>query len=364
MTDTKETKILIVEDNIINMAILLEQLKLNGYTTLIAENGEVGIKRAIFGRPDLILLDIMMPGIDGYETCRQLKEHPHTRDIPIIFITALTAMKSRIKGFKHGAVDYITKPFQQEEVLARIQTHLTIQEQKKKLEELNRTKDTFFSIIAHDLRGAFMPLVGSVSILEKIIQKYEDQKLHKFTHAISSSVKNIHKLLENLLYWGRIQRQELSAHPKTVDLFKLMEWLVDLYQEQAHQKNIHLLHSIPPHLTVWADTNMVETIFRNLITNAIKFTKNGGTVSITNDRENNHIIISVNDTGIGISEERIAGIFKTDVKNKMKGTAGETGTGLGLILCDEFVRMNNGKISVNSQIHKGTTFSVYLPANS
>jgi signal transduction histidine kinase len=357
----KETKILIIEDNIINVRILLEQLKIHGYKTLIAENGEVGIKRAIFAQPDLILLDIMMPGIDGYETCRKLKENQKTKDIPIIFVTALTATKSRIKGFKYGAVDYVTKPFQQEEVLARIQTHLTLQEQKKKLEELNRTKDTFFSIIAHDLRGAFMPLVGSVSILEKLIKHYDDQKLQKFSNNISVSIKNIHKLLDNLLCWGRIQRQQLSANPKDVNLFKLMEWLTDLYQEQAHQKNIKLVHTIPPELVVWADSNMIETIFRNLITNAIKFTSSDGTVSITNGRENKHIIISVKDTGIGIAKERLSGIFKTDVKNKTKGTAGEKGTGLGLILCDEFVKLNNGWITVDSKINQGTTFCVYLP---
>jgi signal transduction histidine kinase len=361
MTHKHETKILVIEDNLINVTILLEQLNLFGYKTLIAEDGEVGIKRAMFARPDLILLDIMMPGIDGYETCRQLKENPKTKDIPIIFVTALTATKSRVKGFEYGAVDYITKPFQQEEVIARIQTHLTIQEQKKKLEELNRTKDTFFSIIAHDLRGAFMPLVGSMSMLEQIIKQHDDKRLHKFSKIISDSIKNIHKLLENLLCWGRIQRQQLSINPQSVDMFKLMEWLTDLYQEQANQKNIQLYHSIPDNLFVWADSDMIETIFRNLITNAIKFTSTGGTVSIKYKQEQSHIIISVSDSGIGISEERLAGIFKTDVKNKTKGTAGETGTGLGLILCNEFVTLNNGKICVESQVNKGTTFSVHLP---
>jgi len=361
MTHNKEHKILVVEDNIINVTILLEQLNIYGFKTLIAENGEVGIKRAIFAQPDLILLDIMMPGIDGYETCRQLKENPKTKDIPIIFVTALTAIKSRVQGFEMGAVDYITKPFQQEEVIARIQTHLTLQDQKKQLKELNRTKDTFFSIIAHDLRGAFMPLVGSMSILERIIQPYDDDKLHNFTQKIATSVKNIHKLLDNLLCWGRIQRHQLSINPQPVDMFKLMEWLTDLYQEQANQKNIRLSHAIDSDVFVKADSDMIETIFRNLITNAIKFTPIDGSVFITYERKNKLMIISVADSGIGIPEERLAGIFKTDVKNKTKGTAGETGTGLGLILCDEFVKLNKGHISVESKMNQGTTFSVHLP---
>jgi signal transduction histidine kinase len=361
MRFTKETKVLIIEDNIINVTILLEQLNICGYKTLIAENGEIGIKRAIFAQPDLILLDIMMPGIDGYETCRQLKMNPKTKDIPVIFVTALTATKSRVKGFKYGAVDYITKPFHQEEVIARIHTHLTIQEQKKKLEELNRTKDKFFSIIAHDLRGAFMPLVGSSSLLEQIIKPYNDQKLHKYFEKMSGAIKNIHKLLDNLLCWGRIQRHKLSVNFQPIDMFKLMEWLTDLYQAQASQKTIRLFHTIPTDLFVNADSDMIETIFRNLITNAIKFTSTGGTVSITHKQDNNHIIIAVKDTGIGIPADRLAGIFQTDIKNKTKGTAGEIGTGLGLILCHEFVTLNNGKIFVESQVNKGTTFSVHLP---
>jgi signal transduction histidine kinase len=361
MTNSKKQKILIIEDNIINVTILLEQLNLYGYKTLIAENGEIGIKRAIFAQPDLILLDIMMPGIDGYETCRQLKDHPKTKDIPIIFVTALTATKSRVKGFEFGAVDYITKPFQQEEVIARIKTHLTMQEQKKKLEELNQTKNTFFSIIAHDLRGAFMPLVGAMSILEQIIKKYDDKKLHKYSETVSGSIKNIHKLLDNLLCWGRIQCQKLTVNPHAIDMFKLMEWLIDLYKEQADQKNIQLTHSIPPELFVCADSDMIETVFRNLITNAIKFTNIGGSVSISYDQDQDDMAFLVTDTGIGISEERIEGIFKTDSKNKTKGTAGESGTGLGLILCNEFIKLNNGHISVKSQLNQGTTFSVHLP---
>ncbi|ETR67282.1 MAG: response regulator receiver sensor signal transduction histidine kinase [Candidatus Magnetoglobus multicellularis str. Araruama] len=339
---------------------MLDQLNESGYKTLIAENGEVGIKRAIYAQPDLILLDIMMPGIDGFETCRQLKNNPKTCNIPIIFITALTSLPNRVQGFESGAVDYVTKPFQKEEVIARIHTHLTIQDQKKELEKLNRTKDTFFSILAHDLRGAFVPLVGSVDIIERMLLNHNDEKLQKVISRIVGSVRNINKLLENLLCWGRLQRKQLTIDPQSIDLFKLMEWLIQLYKEQARQKNISLRHSIDSDLIVWADANMTETIFRNLITNAIKFTR-AGEVSIDATIESDEIVIAIKDSGVGIASDRLPGIFKPDVKSKTKGTAGEVGTGLGLILCEEFARMNGGKIHVESEIDKGTTFYVHLP---
>jgi len=356
-------KILIIDDNFVNISVLLEQLTAYGYKTLIAENGEVGIKRAIYAKPDLILLDIMMPGIDGYETCRQLKNDPETENIPIIYMTALTSLSNRVQGFESGAVDYITKPFQKEEVIARIQTHLMLQDQRRELEALNRTKDTFFSILAHDMRGAFMPLVGSVDIAKRIIEKYDDAKLHKFFSRIVSSVSNINKLLENLLCWGRLQRKQMTTAPQSIDLFKLMEWLVQLYQEQARQKKIQLSHTIDTTLCARADSNMAETIFRNLITNAIKFTPSEGKVSIAGKMESSHVVITITDTGVGISPDRLPGIFKPDVKIKTRGTAGEVGTGLGLILCQEFATMNNGSIEVESTTDQGTTFSVYLPAD-
>jgi len=362
--ETMQKKILIIDDNLLNIDVLLKNIDQYGYKTLIAENGDIGVQRADYAQPDLILLDIMMPGIDGFETCRQLKENPRTKDIPIIYMTALSGTSSRVKGFESGAVDYITKPFEQAEVLARIQTHLTIQDQKKQLEELNRTKDVFFSILAHDLRGAFLPLVGSVGILERLLIKNDDAKLKKFFLHIKKSVMNVSKLLENLLSWGRLQRNLLEAKPENIDIFKLMEWLISLYQEQATHKKIKFSHSIPKNISVWADSNMVETIFRNLINNAIKFTNIGGIVTITAYTEDNKTIINIEDTGNGISPDRLPDLFKTDVKSKTKGTAGEIGTGLGLILCHDLVRLNNGSINVESIVNKGTIFSVKLPAKS
>lgn len=156
----QQASILIVDDQPVNLGILVECLKAAGFKTLVAANGEWALQQIDQIQPDLILLDVMMPGIDGFETCRRLKANATTREIPIIFMTALADLGDKVKGFEVGGVDYITKPFQQEEVLARVRTHVTIVAQRRQLEELNTRKDQFFSLIAHDLRSPVSSLRG------------------------------------------------------------------------------------------------------------------------------------------------------------------------------------------------------------
>jgi len=359
--NTKQAKILIVDDMLSNISILVEYLNEKGFKTLIAENGEIAIKRAKIARPDLILLDVMMPGIDGFEACRFLKENEITKDIPIIFITALSATENKIEGFKSGAVDYITKPFQHEEVLARVTTHLTIQRQKKELEQLNKMKDTLFSIIAHDLRGAFTPLVGNAGILNRIIQDINDNKIKNISNRIVSSVKNVNNLLVNLLDWGKIQRKNIKINKRKIDLEPIAKQTLDLLKMVAKDKGIEISHSIKPCTYVYADSNMIEAIIRNIASNAVKFTKNGGTISISALIKDEFIEVSITDTGIGISKEIINNLFRLEKETKRKGTAGEQGTGLGLYLCKDFVEKNNGNIFVESNIGKGTRFYFTIP---
>ena len=198
--------VLIVDDNLNNLSLLYDYLKNIHIKVFIAENGESALKRLEYIKPDLILLDILMPGIDGFETCRQLKQNPETKDIPVLFITALTETVNKVNGFKLGAVDYITKPFQQEEVLARIQTHLTLhklqKEQKIKTEQLfklNQEKDEFLGIVAHDLKN---PLSATLSVIELITSHYDQiskTKMTKILNELSISSKRGLVLIEKLL---------------------------------------------------------------------------------------------------------------------------------------------------------------------
>jgi len=354
--------IMLVDDTPTNLSVLIDYLNDFGFEILIAVDGEGALISAEAGQPDLILLDIMMPGMDGYETCRQLKKNPATSDIPVIFISALSESMDKVKGFSSGGVDYITKPFQQDEVLARITTHLTIQRQKKELEALNDTKDKFFSVISHDMRGIFTPIVGSSDLIRRMVKKYDDPKLTKFSDNLSFSVKNALKLFENLLEWSRIQRGGISFEPVQLSLHELIEQAKELFQEHQKNKNIKIISNIQEDFLVWADNNMIQTVIRNLISNGLKFTHPGGIITIGAKRIDNEIEVSIADSGIGMSQDSISKLFSIKQMISQKGTGGERGTGLGLILCKDFIEKHEGKIWVNSTIGKGTTFTFTLVA--
>ncbi|QTA93516.1 Two component system response regulator/histidine kinase [Desulfonema magnum] len=373
--------VLIVDDESPNLSVLSDYLKQSGVKPLIAEDGEEGLSQAEYAQPDIILLDIMMAGIDGFETCRRLKKNPATKDIPVIFMTALSDTSAKIRGFRLGAVDYITKPFQHEEVLVRIRTHLTLCQQEKKLLELNAdltktnaAKDKFFSIIAHDLKGALSVLIAGCELLSGSVRDFDRNKIENFSKEIIASAKNTLRLLENLFDWARSQSGSMAFEPEFIELKRLAERNIQIFQGNANCKKIELSLSMKPDTYVYADRNMTNAIIRNLISNAIKFTRRGGEVSISAhsppvsvwDEETemaDFVEVAVSDTGIGISEENIPKLLKIDNKYMEMGTEDEKGTGLGLILCKEFVEKNNGKIWIESELGKGTTFWFVLPAS-
>jgi len=352
--------ILIVDDNPVNLRVMIQNLAEAGYETRIAQDGQEAIEQLELSLPDIILLDIMMPGMDGFETCEQIKKIPSAKNIPIIFMTALSETENKVKGLKLGAVDYITKPFQHEEVLARINTHLTIRRQQVALNHLNATKDRFFSIIAHDLRGVFNPLMISTDMLIKIATKEESSKMIQFANSVKKSTHNAYELLENLLTWSRCQRDSIDVTFTKMEIGKVIQKNVDLYIEKAGQKNISLSYDVPEGIIAYADRNITDTILRNLIANALKFTHAGGSIKIGVEQKEEFLHIAVSDDGTGIDKEGLEKLFKIDSKYKKKGTANEHGTGLGLILCKELSIKNNGNIWVTSELDHGSTFTFSL----
>ncbi|MDM8523549.1 hybrid sensor histidine kinase/response regulator [Desulfococcaceae bacterium HSG8] len=368
---SEKAEILIVDDDPTNLGVLFDYLNASGFRTLIAEDGEGALRKADFARPDIILMDVMMPGIDGFETCRRLKENETTKDIPVIFMTALSDTVDKVRGFKTGAVDYITKPFQQEEVLLRIATHLTIQHQKKELAELNALKDKFFSIISHDMKNIFFHLMGSADLLAMKILDFNYDKVEKDAENIHASLQNAYRLMENLLKWSMLQTETTNFDPRNFDLRNIAMNNILFFMQNAKQKDISLSHTIQTDIPVHANPDMVDTILRNLISNAIKFTQSGGEVLVsarfskdttdTDEEWNEQVEVAVTDTGVGISKENIRKLFRIDKKYKKTGTSGERGTGLGLILCKELVEKNNGRIWVESEAGKGTKFWFTLP---
>ena len=232
-----------------------------------------------------------------------------------------------------------------------------LQKHAEDLKALNNSKDKFFSIIAHDLRSPFTTFIGFTEILDEEIDTLPKDELRSIITLMRSSAMNLYQLLENLLEWSLLHREITKYEPKTTLLSPLVENCMNVIFDSAKRKGIEVKTNIPEFIKVVADIHMLQTIIRNLLTNAVKFTPRGGTVEISAFTNEEHFItIAVEDTGIGISSEMINRIFLIDTNNKTKGTEGELSTGLGLILCKEFVEKHGGKIWVESEAGKGSTF--------
>jgi two-component system sensor histidine kinase/response regulator len=364
----EESVILVVDDSMQNLKLLGNMLKEWNYQIALAKNGQEALNIANKITPSLILLDIMMPEMDGYKVCEELKKDSDTKDIPVIFLTAKTSNEDIVKGFKAGGVDYITKPFNQDELMMRIQTHLElkaardkIQRQAEELKETNATKDKMFSVISHDLRA---PLGGMKSMMDIIFEDRANNKeiSDKSLRSLKTAADQTYNLLENLLYWSRKQRDRLDFNPEMINIYDLVVENIELMNTLANNKNITVENKLSPELIVFADNNMIKTIIRNLINNAIKFTKEGGKVTISSDKDGNMTNVHIEDTGLGIAEENLKLIEDQKQYFTTYGTKREKGSGLGLNLCLDFAKRNNGDLKIKSTQGKGSTFTLSLPS--
>lgn len=242
-----------------------------------------------------------------------------------------------------------------------------IQEHKKILEELtqqlleaNAAKDRFYSIIAHDLRNPLQVLLFSAELMTEEYQQLEDDAIKKFINQVNHTAHNMSNLLENLLQWARFQYGELDCRPEKIDLFIMAKETIQYYEGNAEKKNINISMVIPENTWVYADENMIKSVLRNLVNNSIKFTHPGGKIKIFSRTKDDFIITSVQDTGIGITKEKLDYLFKNSKHVSTRGTAEEKGSNLGLLICKEFVEKNGGEIRVKSEVGKGSLFEFTL----
>jgi len=237
-----------------------------------------------------------------------------------------------------------------------------IEQSENELRVLNASKNKFFSIIAHDLKNPFHTVMGYSWLLSNDYELFTEEERRKFASDINQSTNNIFRLLQNLLEWSKSQTGRLVFTPKEIEFKRILENSVSVLRSLADQKNIVLKPDYNEDLILFADPLMIETVLRNLINNAIKFTPEDGLIEITANQIENHISICVKDSGIGISEEDAHNLFQIDSTVKRKGTNDEDGSGLGLILCKEFVHKNNGTIWVKSSLGSGSSFFFTVPA--
>lgn len=361
-------KILVVDDSPESIWPLVEHLE-SEYEIIYATTAEKALTLAFSGnRPNLILLDIMMPDMDGYEVCATLKADPLTKDIPIIFLTAKTTEDSLKKGFESGGVDFISKPFKTAELVARVNTHIQLKAVREilsktniQLQEANSNKDKLLSIIAHDLRNPFSVLITFSKLLLDSFDDFSKDDIINYLETFYQTSKQGHSLLDNLLKWSKSQTGAISVKGEVIDFKDVVEENITLLNSQAKSKNIELINSVPQDVFAFADLNMVLTVIRNLLSNAIKFSNNGGKVEIAGKNHDKFVEIAIKDNGIGISEEGLEKIFRIDMKYSTPGTARERGSGLGLVLCREFIEKNFGTLAATSKPGEGSEFVFTLP---
>ena len=236
-----------------------------------------------------------------------------------------------------------------------------LKESEKKLKKLNVDKDRFISILSHDLKSPFNIILGFSEILINNLHQYSITRIGEYVNHINKATQNANNLLEDLLKWARVQQGNISFNPRKLIFANICEDIVKTLKPNADAKNIKINCSATNHLNVFADTDMLKTILRNLVSNAIKFTNNGGEINVSAGQTDKNITITVSDNGMGISPEYLKKLFDISEVMTTKGTAQETGTGLGLLLCKEFTEKHGGEIWVKSQEGKGSEFYFTIP---
>lgn len=372
-TTPSNIKVLIAEDDFLIAEEVSRLLKKLGYHVIgIASNGLKAIEMTGKLKPNVILMDIKMPKIDGIEAAQIITQN---YAIPIVILSAHESHDLLEKASESGIGAYLTKPPKIEELdraitVARARNQDLVESRalikqleshKKQLKELNANKDKFFSIIAHDLRN---PVSALSAFSEQLMLNMDDiskVELQQYIAIIQNTSTGLSELLEELLLWASLQTNRYEFKPDIVSVAEVVASITSLLGTSAVNKNICIIHEIEPELKIFGDKNMVHTIFRNLISNAIKFTALDGEVSIMCTENEKDVTIMVIDTGVGIRHEQINKMFSIENQKSTPGTEGEPGSGLGLVLCREMVEKNLGKIWVESQPGIGSKFIFTLP---
>ena len=367
--EKNQFSILVVDDNKENLKVVSNFLKSEGYQIALALHADDALKILRDTPIDLLLLDVMMPGTDGFSLCRLLKQDKQFKEIPVIFLTAKTETSDLVEGFQVGGVDYITKPFQKEELIARVNNHIALAHAKKEIirqaeqiQKINRTKDRLYSVIAHDIKSPFANISMLISTISEGYLEPSSDEFNEILQNINSSTQETYSLLENLLQWTKSQTGDLEQNIEQINLESLVAGCCRFLEPSADRKQISLKYKVDGEIEINADRNMMQSVLQNIINNSIKFTEQGGEVNISGSREADQVVIRVADDGIGISESNQKKLFVDEGQLTTRGTNNEKGSGLGLLLVKEFVQKNQGTIQVSSKEGKGTTFTIKLPA--
>jgi two-component system sensor histidine kinase/response regulator len=392
-------EILIVDDTPANLQLLFSILTEAGYRVRPAGSGKVGLEAVAAKAPDLILLDIRMPDMDGFEVCQRLKAKEYSREIPVIFVSALDDANGKVESFRLGAVDYITKPFEPSEILARVKTHLEIRNiqvsletsnrelrdsreelvrlnsalenrtgelaiARDRAEESDRLKSAFLAAMSHELRTPLNSIVGFTGMLRQELDGPLNQEQAKQLGMVETSAKHLLKLINDVLDVSKIEAGAVELLIEPFDVRELVERNMLALQPLAKKKGLTLEVNIEPGVgQISSDSRRVEQILINLVNNAIKFTKEG-TVKVSCGIRDNRLVTRATDTGIGIKQEDMAHLFDSFRQLDVGPARNVEGTGLGLSISKKLTEMLGGEIRVESDWGVGSTFTFAIPVNA
>lgn len=357
MTET----ILIVDDTPANLGVLVETLGAAGYQLMVAEDGEEALAQTVQTQPDLILLDVMMPGIDGFETCRRLKARESTCDVPVLFMTALNETADKIKAFAAGGVDYITKPIEHEEALARVRTHLALRRLRGELQAQLALKERFMRIAGHDLRSPLCLILMATDLARRQLARPDASPPTKYLDNIAESASQMRRIIDTFLEL-RMPSPNGAAGGQ-VDLNLLGSAVIRQHAPAAERKQIVLAADLAPTLPLArCDAALAYQAFTNLTSNALKFTPLAGTVTLRTRVVGNRVRVEIQDTGPGVPSAERVQLFREHARLSPRPTGGEESNGLGLSIVKHLIESQSGVVGAEFPADRGSIFWFELPA--
>jgi two-component system, sensor histidine kinase and response regulator len=366
--DSHSPTVLIVDDTPANLGVVVESLESHGFRIVVAQRGQEALQRADYVQPDLILLDVMMPDLNGFEICRRLKAQPNTHDIPVIFMTSLVSVEDKVAGFASGGVDYVTKPLHVEEVRSRVNTHLSLRALQKELERknaqlqhINEELESFSYSVSHDLRAPLRAINGFARLIADGESENLTPRGRECLNKVLFASQRMDTLIQELLKYARTGRGAVCAVP--VPLAPLVQQLECTFSRQIAALGARF-EVAQPLATPLGDALLIQQILANLVDNALKYRCREGVpeVRLSSTSSKEHVLVQVADNGIGIAPEHRERIFQ--MFQRLHGEHEYPGTGIGLAIVAKAVRAMGGELSVASSPGGGSTFQVRLPAAS
>ena len=354
-------RILVVDDQSSNVQVVGLILGSLGFEIIPASDGATALKRVAALVPDLILLDLLMPGMSGRDVCLQIKKNPEWRDIPVVFLSAADDKDLIVSALDAGGVDYITKPFNQAELVSRVRTQLALKAARDRLKELAEDKDELLGILAHDLKNHLGGLNMSTKLLCERIRHLHDDRIQRLADNAFYSSGQLLAFVKDFLA-NAAAEHKFQPQLTTVNAAAAANVAIRGFEDRLRHKQLEIQTDFPEHEVIaLADAHAMDQIFSNLLSNAVKFSPNGKKIHVTVRANGPYVEASIRDEGPGFTDADKARMFRRYGRLSARPTGGETSTGLGLSIVRKLVLAMNGEITCESTAGQGATFTIRLP---